>query len=280
MKKTMFMLILFTMVIAFAACKKEAARLAYPETKKVDQVDDYFGTKVADPYRWLEDDNAEDVKAWVEAQNKVTFGYLDTIPYRPKIKARLTEIFNYPRYSSPFRVGESLLLHQERRSPEPVGLSTSRRGSTARPRSSSTRTRCRRTGRSGSGCSGPRSTTSTWPSAAARPAPTGPRSGSWTSPPSRSSRTASSGSSSPARPGRATASITAATQARARRGAQGQERVPEGLLPQARRPAGEGRARLGGQGTPPALRRRRDDRRRRVADPRLIRGHERHRRSG
>ena len=107
MKKTMFMLILIVMVVALAPrAKKEAVKLAYPETKKVDQVDDYFGTKVADPYRWLEDDNAEDTKAWVEAQNKVTFGYLDTVPYRPKIKARLTEIFNYPRYSSPFRVGE------------------------------------------------------------------------------------------------------------------------------------------------------------------------------
>jgi len=106
MKKPMLILILFSIVLAFAACKKEAARLAYPETKKVDQVDDYFGTKVADPYRWLEDDNAEEVKAWVQAENAVTFGYLDTIPFRPQIKARLTEIFNYPRYSSPFRVGE------------------------------------------------------------------------------------------------------------------------------------------------------------------------------
>ena len=106
MKKTMLTLILFAVVLAFAACQKEAAKLNYPVTKKVDQVDDYFGTKVADPYRWLEDDNAEDTKAWVEAQNKVTFGYLDTIPYRPKINARLTEIFNYPRYSSPFRAGE------------------------------------------------------------------------------------------------------------------------------------------------------------------------------
>jgi prolyl oligopeptidase len=110
MKKPMLMLILFALVIAFAACKKEAARLAYPETKKVDQVDDYFGTKVADPYRWLEDDNAEDTKAWVEAENKVTFGYLDTIPFRPKIKERLTEIYNYPRYSAPFRAGEYYLF--------------------------------------------------------------------------------------------------------------------------------------------------------------------------
>ncbi len=112
MKRTMLILTLCALVVAIAACKKEAVKLSYPETKKVDQVDDYFGTKVADPYRWLEDDNAEDTLAWVEAQNKVTFGYLDTIPYRPKIKDRLTEIFNYPRYSSPFRVGEHYFFYK------------------------------------------------------------------------------------------------------------------------------------------------------------------------
>ncbi len=112
MKKTMSILILIVLVIAFAACQKEAAKLNYPVTKKVDQADDYFGTTVADPYRWLEDDNAEDTLAWVEAQNKVTFGYLDTIPFRPKIKERLTEIFNYPRYSSPFRVGEHYFFYK------------------------------------------------------------------------------------------------------------------------------------------------------------------------
>jgi len=106
MKKMVLMFVLLSVVLAFAACQKEAAKLTYPVTKKVDQVDDYFGTKVADPYRWLEDDNAEEVKQWVQAQNAVTFSYLDTIPYRPKIKERLTEIFDYPRYSAPFRAGE------------------------------------------------------------------------------------------------------------------------------------------------------------------------------
>ena len=106
MKKMILLVILLFVVLAFAACQKSPEKLTYPVTKKVDQVDDYFGTKVADPYRWLEDDNAEDVKAWVQAENAVTFGYLDKIPFRPKIKARLTEIFNYPRYSSPFRAGE------------------------------------------------------------------------------------------------------------------------------------------------------------------------------
>ena len=81
-------------------------KLAYPVTSKDSVVDDYFGTKVADPYRWLEYDTAANVKEWVTAQNKVTFDYLDKIPFRDNIKKRLTEIFNYPKYSSPFRAGE------------------------------------------------------------------------------------------------------------------------------------------------------------------------------
>ena len=112
MKKMTLMFVLLSMVLAFAACRKGAAKLSYPATKKVDQVDEYFGTKVADPYRWLEDDNAEEVKQWVTAENAVTFGYLDTIPFRPKIKERLTEIFNYPRYSSPFRAGEYYFFYK------------------------------------------------------------------------------------------------------------------------------------------------------------------------
>ena len=81
-------------------------RLSYPETKKGEVVDDYFGTKVADPYRWLEDDNAPDVAAWVAAENKVTFGYLDGITYRPQLKERLTKLLNYPKYGSPTRRGD------------------------------------------------------------------------------------------------------------------------------------------------------------------------------
>ena len=83
-----------------------AGPIKYPETKKGDVVDDYFGTRVPDPYRWLEDDNAPEVAAWVEAQNKVTFGYLDTISYRPQLRKRLEKLLNYPRYSSPSRRGE------------------------------------------------------------------------------------------------------------------------------------------------------------------------------
>ena len=84
--------------------------IKYPETKKVEVVDDYFGTRVADPYRWLEDDNAADVAAWVEAQNKVTFGYLDTISYRPQLRKRLEKLLNYPRYSAPLRRGNNFIF--------------------------------------------------------------------------------------------------------------------------------------------------------------------------
>jgi prolyl oligopeptidase len=80
--------------------------LKYPVTKKVNQVDVYHGTSIADPYRWLENDTAQDVKAWVEAENKVTFDYLNKIPFRQKIKNRLTEILNYEKYSAPTKVGE------------------------------------------------------------------------------------------------------------------------------------------------------------------------------
>lgn len=75
----------------------------YPTTRKVDTITDYHGTKVADPYRWLEDDRSEETKAWVTEQNKVTFGYLDKIPYRAQWLQRLEDLNNYPKYGAPFR---------------------------------------------------------------------------------------------------------------------------------------------------------------------------------
>lgn len=80
-------------------------QLSYPQTKKVDTVDTYFGTAVADPYRWLEDDNSAETKTWVTAQNKVTQDYLAAVPYRNKIKKRLLDVWNYARYSAPLRSG-------------------------------------------------------------------------------------------------------------------------------------------------------------------------------
>ncbi|MBC8042856.1 MAG: S9 family peptidase [Rhizobacter sp.] len=89
-----------------------AASLTYPQTKKVDQTDDYFGTKVADPYRWLEDDTSAATAKWVEEENKVTFGYLEKIPYRQQIKTRLEKIFNYAKYSAPFKKKEYTFFYK------------------------------------------------------------------------------------------------------------------------------------------------------------------------
>jgi len=100
-------LVIFVMVsAAVLSAFSMAGRISYPVTRKADQVDDYFGTKVADPYRWLEDDRSAETAKWVEAQNAVTFNYLGKIPFREALRKRLTEIYNYPRYSSPMRAGE------------------------------------------------------------------------------------------------------------------------------------------------------------------------------
>ena len=89
---------------AFAVIAARAEPLVYPVTAKTNQVDDYHGTLVSDPYRWLEDDNSDATKAWVQAQNKVTFGYLEKIPERPAIKALLTKLWNYERFGVPTKV--------------------------------------------------------------------------------------------------------------------------------------------------------------------------------
>jgi prolyl oligopeptidase len=81
-------------------------RLPYPTTKIATQTDDYFGTQIVDPYRWLENDTATDVIQWVKEENEVTQNYLGQIPYRNQIKNRLTEIWDYPKYSSPFKEGD------------------------------------------------------------------------------------------------------------------------------------------------------------------------------
>ena len=78
----------------------------YPTTRQDPSVsDDYHGTKVSDPYRWLEDDNAAETKDWVKKQNEVTFGYLEKIPFREAVKTKLTTLWNYEKFGSPFKEG-------------------------------------------------------------------------------------------------------------------------------------------------------------------------------
>jgi len=96
-KKT---ILLTFLTIGFLA---NAQQLTYPKTKKGTQVDDYFGTKVPDPYHWLEDDNSAETKTWVDEENKVTFDYLAKIPFREKVKNRLTQLWNFEKLTSPYK---------------------------------------------------------------------------------------------------------------------------------------------------------------------------------
>jgi len=99
MQKQILLLLPVTFILACTMQQK----IDYPDTKKTDVTDNYFGTEVADPYRWLEDDNSAETSEWVKAQNEVTFAYLEKLPNCEKIKTRLTELMNYPKYSEPFK---------------------------------------------------------------------------------------------------------------------------------------------------------------------------------
>ncbi len=108
------LLILIIAIITLQSChndnitmKESKETLIYPDTKRdTSVIDDYNGTSIVDEYRWLEIDTAEDVKAWVKDQNEVTFGYLESIPYREAIKDRYEELFNYVKLSSPYKIGD------------------------------------------------------------------------------------------------------------------------------------------------------------------------------
>src|SRR5579871_2104959 len=99
------------LLFGIAACAWVGAQtmLKYPVAKKVDQVDDYDGTKVADPYRWLEDTDSADTKAWIDAENRITQQYLSTISKRSTFKDRLTTLYNYERYAGYERAGSNFL---------------------------------------------------------------------------------------------------------------------------------------------------------------------------
>ena len=105
-RKGLLLLAILSPIMAEAQLKNtQKTVMTYPETKKENIKDNYFGAEVADPYRWLEDDRSEETKAWVIAQNAVTQKYMAQIPYRNQIKTRLTHLMNYEKYSQPFKEG-------------------------------------------------------------------------------------------------------------------------------------------------------------------------------
>lgn len=109
MKRRILPLILASITI-FSCTNSEKSKntisVKYPETKKQPVIEDYFGTKITDNYRWLEDDRSEETEAWVSAENKVTFDYLNQIPYKRTLKDRLTELWNYEKVGTPFKEGD------------------------------------------------------------------------------------------------------------------------------------------------------------------------------
>ena len=104
------------LLLAAAACQtRPEPTMTYPATARGDVVDDYFGTKVPDPYRWLEDLDSPAVAEWVAAQNRVTFDYLEKLPMRDRFKQRITELWDYPKVTRPGARGWPLLLYEEQR---------------------------------------------------------------------------------------------------------------------------------------------------------------------
>ncbi len=106
--KQLFFSILITTGVACTTAEESSNTMTieYPPTQTVEHTDEYFGIEVSDPYRWLEDDRSEETAEWVEAQNVVTQGYLENIPYRSAIETRLTELWNYEKYGTPFERGD------------------------------------------------------------------------------------------------------------------------------------------------------------------------------
>lgn len=105
--------LVFLLLLIFTSAVPAQTKLSYPEAKRDDQVDDYHGTKVADPYRWMEDTDSAETKNWIQAQNKLTGSYLATVSKREAVKTRLTELWNYERYSAPFKVTDNFYIYRK-----------------------------------------------------------------------------------------------------------------------------------------------------------------------
>ena len=98
--------IIYLSIAIFTATMNAQTKLNYPQTTKTSQTDNYFGTEVADPYRWLEDDKSVDTESWVKNQNSITNQFLSKIGFRDALKARMTEMWNYEKQTAPFKEGD------------------------------------------------------------------------------------------------------------------------------------------------------------------------------
>src|SRR5690554_2444806 len=107
MKKLVSSIFIVAIIVSCNKTEKSGTNepLTYPETRKNTVAETYFGEEIIDDYRWLEDDRSEETAAWVTVQNKVTFAYLDKIPYREQLNKQLTEKWNYEKISAPFVEG-------------------------------------------------------------------------------------------------------------------------------------------------------------------------------
>ena len=106
MKKALIISVFGMLILSCeTSTKKELITVNYPTTAKVDTVDNYFGTQIKDPYRWLEDDRSAETEAWVKEQNELTFSYLEQIPFREDLKKRLSKLWNYEKLGAPFIEG-------------------------------------------------------------------------------------------------------------------------------------------------------------------------------
>ena len=112
MRNIILLIIIATIVLSCGNKEFRKIEIEYPEVKKVEQVDNYFGTEVSDPYRWLENDTAKDVEEWVRKQNEITFDYLSNIPFRDQLRKRLTQVWDYPKISAPFKKGDKYFYYK------------------------------------------------------------------------------------------------------------------------------------------------------------------------
>src|SRR5262245_6223211 len=128
-----FALLAVAVVMAMACNNSSQPKIDYPPTTKGDVVDDYFGTRVADPYRWMEELESNSVADWVAAQNRVTSAFLETLPMREHFRKRITELWDYPKVSLPSREGDRYFYERNTGLQRQEALYVRRQSLTAEP---------------------------------------------------------------------------------------------------------------------------------------------------